>query len=230
MIRTKVYRFGGLDDVGNNVDTTAIYDAVMGKWDETKVQPLPEARSRIGAAVVGDDIFLFGGYQSEVLKYLTAMDSYAVVALIDNPNMYDVTAAAVTTEDGTAKIFYGSMSYYSGFYVYEPAADKHSVIDADISDIKCLASSNDGKEVWGMVGTQLYAIDTSTGARTTFSDDDFTCAIHTYWNQCAMTSDGLFYFLTKDESGTWTLPGTVMRSGSRRELRRGEGRGGKFSS
>ncbi|GMI25677.1 hypothetical protein TeGR_g6116 [Tetraparma gracilis] len=208
-IGTKVYRFGGWD--GRDwFSTTSLYDAAMGKWDEAKVQQLPEARILIGAAAVGDDIFLFGGKsnfdgeKSEVLKYSTARDSFAVMAPMDKP-MYSVTAAAVTTEDGTAKIFYGSIygSYSPGFFEYEPSTDKHTVIDADTSNIKCLTSSNDGEGVWGLVDKYLYSIDASTGAKTTFSDDEFPSDINDYWSQCAMTSDGFFYFLS--DEGIWYM-------------------------
>jgi hypothetical protein len=87
--------------------------------------------------------------------------------------------------------------------VYEPSADKHTVIDADISNIKCLTSSNDGEGVWGLVDKHLYSIDASTGAKTTFSDDEFPSDINGYWSQCAMTSDGFFYFL--NDSGIWYM-------------------------
>ncbi|GMI28914.1 hypothetical protein TeGR_g7533 [Tetraparma gracilis] len=205
-IGTKVYRFGGYDG-SNTVSTTSLYDAAMGKWDEAKVQQLPEARYDIGAAAVGDDIFLFGGgdgtIKSEVLKYSTARDSFAVMAPMDKP-MGFVTAAAVTTEDGTANIFYGSSSSdIPGFFVYEPSADKHTVIDADISNINCLTSSNDGESVWGLVDKHLYTIDASTGAKTTFSDNEFPSDISDYGSQCAMTSDGFFYFL--NDSGIWYM-------------------------
>jgi hypothetical protein len=205
-IGTKVYRFGGYESGVDCVSTTSLYDAAMGKWDEAKVQQLPEARYDIGAAAVGDDIFLFGGAvdsevkSDEVLKYSTARDSFAVMAPMVKAMRF-VTAAAVTTEDGTAKIFYASMSSWSGFFEYEPSTDKHTVIDADISNIKCLTSSNDGESVWGLVDKYLYTIDASTGAKTTFSDDEFPFAINSEWCpsewcQCAMTSDGFFYILT----------------------------------
>ncbi|GMI04274.1 hypothetical protein TrVE_jg1520 [Triparma verrucosa] len=153
-------------------------------WDEAKMLELPDSRCRIGAVAVGDDIFLFCGFvgntggKSKVFKYSTARDSFAVMAPTDRP-IGCVTAAAVTTEDGTAKIFYASMES-RGFWVYELSADKHTVIDADINNLYCLTNSNDGESVWGLVGRHLYSIDASTGAKTTFSDNDFPDGINNW--------------------------------------------------
>ena len=207
VIGTNVYRFGGF--YNGYLSTTAIYDALLGHWDENSVQALPEGIYGIGAVAVGTDIFLFGGYGEEeysssvVRKYDTTRDSYAEMEPMSKALNY-VSAAAVTVGGGT-KIFYFSMygTYYGGYFSYDPATDKHSTIDADLSDGHCLAASSDGSELWGVFGTHLNTVDPSTGSKSTFSDDEFPSSINGFWNQCAMTTDGFFYFLTYD--GIWYM-------------------------
>ncbi|GMI30023.1 hypothetical protein TrRE_jg7273, partial [Triparma retinervis] len=145
VIGTNVYMFGGYYD--GFLSTTAIYDALLGHWDENSVQALPERSSSMGAVAVGTDIFLFGGYVEEegassvVRKYDTTRDSYAEMEPMSK-DLDHVSAAAVTVDGGT-KIFYFSMAgtYYGGYFSYDPATDKHSTIDADLSDGHCLAAS-----------------------------------------------------------------------------------------
>ncbi|GMH65577.1 hypothetical protein TrRE_jg12155 [Triparma retinervis] len=165
----------------------------------------------MGAVAVGTDIFLFGGYvkvfapSSVVRKYDTTRDSYAEMEPMSKALNY-VSAAAVTVDGGT-KIFYFSMfgedADFVGYFSYDPATDKHSTIDADLSDGCCLAASSDGSELWGVFGTHLNTVDPSTGSKSTFSDDGFPSSINGVWIQCAMTTDGFFYFLTMD--GIWYM-------------------------
>ena len=62
--------------------------------------------------------------------------------------------------------------------------------------LTCLATSNDGKELFGVSkdGNKLYKINTNTGIATKFSDDTFQSINH-WGRHCAMATDGYFYYL-----------------------------------
>ncbi|WP_052639785.1 Kelch repeat-containing protein [Zavarzinella formosa] len=65
----KIYRVGGLQPMNKKEEKTdirslasvSVYDTKAGKWAEA--EPLPEARSSHDAIVVGDTLFVFGGWQ-----------------------------------------------------------------------------------------------------------------------------------------------------------------------
>ena len=201
-IGTKVYRFGGW---WSGLESTATrYDAVAGTWDEAAVQTYPQAVYRMGAVAVGTDIYLFGGkytnvYSSTVRQYDTTRDSYATVSSMDKV-MDHISAASVTVDNGSQTIYYGSMRpNYPGLYQYDHANDKHAVIDTGVQ-VNCLASSSDDKKMFGVVDKYMQQIDSSTGSLTKVSGVQL--AINN-WNQCAMTNDGFFYFLTND--GIWFM-------------------------
>jgi hypothetical protein len=200
-IGTDVYRFGGLDGYFE-CDITAKYDAIMGKWDEAAVQTFPEIMSSMGVAAVGTDIYLFGGYShgytSTVRKYDTLKDSYAVMAPTSHRS--DDVRAATVSLSSSALIYYGAMnpnpSDFKGFYKYDVASDTHSTISTDLQ-VNCLASSTDGTELFGVTDNYLNKFDPSNGLGTKVSEEKFPSSM--YSNRCAMTTSGLFYFITNDE-------------------------------
>ncbi len=64
----KIYRIGGMQPQNAKSEKTniqsqagcAVFDPAVGKW--TDIEPLPEARSSHDAAVLGDTLYVFGGW------------------------------------------------------------------------------------------------------------------------------------------------------------------------
>ncbi len=84
-----LYSIGGrIGNFARNVDTVEVYDPSAGLW--SFATPMPEARSGITGAVVGSQIYVFGGEDpaqthGEVFVYDTASDSWGQGAPMPTP-------------------------------------------------------------------------------------------------------------------------------------------------
>jgi len=116
--------------------------------------------------------------------------------------MLGVSVVTVTADDDSHTIFYAAdiARLGPGLYRYDPANDKHTVINS--SKTYCLASSSDGSQPFAVRDRYLYSVDPNTGSFRKISDLRFPESIEIQ-SQCAMNSDGIFYFLNED--GIWFM-------------------------
>ena len=115
----RIYVLGG-EALGQKISIVNSYDPLSDQWDQ--LEPMPTGRSRFGAGVHGDNIFTFGGYQSDgaIYSYEITANEWQQIGTLPKPR----DGMSVTVHNGLFYLIGGSHPdnfWLTDVTVYDPS-------------------------------------------------------------------------------------------------------------
>lgn len=198
-IGSKIYIFGGFTSDAETVDTISVFDTETNTISSLSVT-LPEGLYHIGSAVVGTNIYLFGGnyggnahlVRKSIYKFDTTSNT-----------LYTLSATLPKAVAGLACEAVGSKIYIFGGDVGSSYLDTISVFDAEHETITSLTVSLPAATTGrcAAIGTNIYFFGgNSTVGTIEFNTNDYSmtqvATILCYYFPCAAIDNTIYIIRT----------------------------------